>query len=101
MPGRLWKELNLPSTPNVESAGLTAGQTTAMQKTLAGISACAIGGLTLPEGAPILGGGIVLTAEGATLSFVEFGLGGDTNDIPSDATLAKEIGMGIYEALPW
>jgi hypothetical protein len=83
----------------IPSYNLTKGQETAIVKTLGGSSAILIGALTLPEGAPVLAGGIVVTAEGATLLFTEFALGGDTSDIPSDRELMEEIGKGIVEGL--
>lgn len=83
-----------------QSLTLTEGQKSALLKTVGGAGGVIVGAATLPEGAPLLAGSIPILAEGATLSFVEFGLHGDTSDIPNPWTVMGDVGKGVVKAWP-
>ena len=81
--------------PNIPTLNLTKGQKMAIIKIVGGGSAI-VGGAFLgqPE---VIAGGIVIFADGLTLSIAEL-LGGDTSEIPSDYEIVKQIFKGITKS---
>jgi hypothetical protein len=60
----------------------SSGKVWAVGKVVGGSGLIIIGTITLPEGAPLVGLGIPILADGAASSFIEFGLKGDTSAVP-------------------
>jgi len=80
-----------------EAMGITSGRVQAAAYTVSGAGLTTIGTITLPEGAPLIGLGVPLLAEGLVRTGAE-ALGGDTSTIPSWWTILGDIGEGMYDA---
>jgi len=78
--------------PDLQS--LSPGQLNALKTT--GLGGVVIGVGLAFENPKIIASGIPLVAQGGALLFVEFGLGGNTDNYPSNLQLLKLIGKGVY-----
>jgi hypothetical protein len=65
-------------------------------KMLGGFGLTVVGFVTAPWGAPLIGVGIGLMAEGVVTGMVD-AMGGDTGSLPYGPEMIYDIGVGIYD----